>query len=133
MLKTLPVVTVQEEFKDKEWGVHMSCAYIIAQRMKELRIKRGLTQSQIAEELEVSRSTVASWENGVCEPNGVELGELSEFFCVSADYLYGRVDECTMINIPKVYRVDLNRLNALGKQTLFEFYNFLAQNEIYRK
>ena len=111
----------------------MSCAYIIAQRLKELRIKKGLTQSQIADELDVARSTVASWEKGVCEPNGVELKELSELFSVSSDYLYGRVDECTMINIPKVYNVDLNKLNALGKQTLFEFYNFLSTNELYMK
>ena len=111
----------------------MSFAYIISRRMRELRIKKGLTQSHIAEELNVSRSTVASWENGVSEPNGVELRELCEFFTVSADYLLGRVDECTMVNIPKVYKVDLNRLNALGKQTLFEFYNFLAQNELYMK
>lgn len=111
----------------------MSLSYIVSNKLKELRKRRGLTQAQVSYGIDVSRSTVASWELGTREPNAAELMELCEFFSVSPEYVCGLTEECTMIKIPKVYNIDLNKLNSLGKQTLFEFYNFLEQNETYKK
>lgn len=132
MLKILRAATVREEFKDKV-GVIMSQIYIISSRLREMRKKRGLTQSHISEGIGISRSAVTNWELGIREPNALEMRKLCEFFSVSSDYLCGRTDNCTTINIPKVYNIDVSKLNALGKRMLFEFYDFLVQNETYAK
>ena len=125
--------TVREECRDKERFFKMSYTKIIAIRLRELRKKRGLTQTEAAEGIGVSRSTLASWETGIREPNALELDGIRQYFNVSGDYIMGFSDQCTSVNIPKVYDIDLNRLNSLGKQTLFEMYNFLAQNDLYKK
>ena len=38
-------------------------------KLKQFRAEKGLTQSQLADLLYVSRSTVAKWENGLGLPN----------------------------------------------------------------
>ena len=39
----------------------------IGKRLKDARIESGYTQEQIAEQLDVSRQTISSWENGVSQ------------------------------------------------------------------
>lgn len=34
-------------------------------RLKELRAQRGISQRELAEQIHISRSAVAKWENGV--------------------------------------------------------------------
>lgn len=111
----------------------MNRNHIVSARLKEIRTQRDLTQANVADGIGVSRSAVASWETGVREPNGAEMRRICEFLSVSSDYIYGYTNTCNTIKIPKVYNIDFNKLNALGKRTLFEYYNFLAQNETYAK
>ena len=59
-------------------------------RLKELRKRRGLTQSELAKSLGVSSQTILNWENGIHEPNITQLIQLSNIFNVSVDYLIGR-------------------------------------------
>lgn len=106
---------------------------VISARIRELRKKRGMTQQRVAEEIKVSRSVVAGWELGTREPNALEMRNLCELFAVSSDYMCGRTDVCTTTNIPKAYNIDFNKLNSLGKRILFEFYDFLANNDTYKR
>ena len=56
-------------------------------RIKILRKRRGLTQEQLAEKMNVSTPYIAKIENGK-QTGPVELAvEFSEFFDVSLDYL----------------------------------------------
>ena len=57
------------------------------EKLKELRSKKGVSQSELAEKIFVSRSAVAKWENGLGLPNAESLRLLSEYFGVSADEL----------------------------------------------
>ena len=41
----------------------------IGARLKEARIRKNMTQEQLAEELGVSNKTVSKWENGKCMPD----------------------------------------------------------------
>ena len=52
-------------------------------RLKNLRTEHGLTQSQLAEKLFVSRSTVAKWENGLGLPNEESMKLLEEHFGIT--------------------------------------------------
>ena len=41
--------------------------------LRKLRIKKGLTQKELAEEMFVTRSTIARWESGSRMPDAVAL------------------------------------------------------------
>lgn len=62
-------------------------------RLKEVRKKRGFTQVTLAEELEVSKGTVAMWETGKRKPDFEMLCRLSELLNVKTDYLLGQTDD----------------------------------------
>ena len=64
---------------------------MFAKRIKELRNKRHLTQSEMADKIDVARTTYAMYEQGNREPDFETLTRLSDFFEVSIDYLLGRV------------------------------------------
>ncbi|MBQ8444148.1 MAG: helix-turn-helix transcriptional regulator [Clostridia bacterium] len=53
-----------------------------------LRKARGLTQYQLAEQLNYSDKTISKWENGDALPDTPTLYQLSRFFEVSMDSLY---------------------------------------------
>ena len=55
--------------------------------LKELRIKKGVSQTDLARALGVSNGNVGDWERGRSKPGYVALTGLSRFFEVSADYL----------------------------------------------
>lgn len=57
------------------------------QRINELRKENGLTQKQFADELNLSTTTVASWEKEVKKPSFEVLILISEKFNVSLDWL----------------------------------------------
>ena len=54
------------------------------EKLKQLRIQKGLTQAQLADKLFVSRSTVAKWENGLGLPNPESMATLENLFDIFA-------------------------------------------------
>ena len=61
--------------------------YNIADRIKYLRDKVGLTQTDLANKLGISRSAVNSWEMAISLPSLTNIIEMSEIFHVSIDYI----------------------------------------------
>lgn len=57
--------------------------------IKELRIKKGLSQEGLAEKVFVTRQAVSRWENGETIPNTETLKLLSKLFDVSINTLLG--------------------------------------------
>ena len=53
----------------------------------------GLTQVELAERLNVSQSTITSWENGNRRPDLDLLPVIAQIFGVSVDELLGREEE----------------------------------------
>lgn len=68
-------------------------------RIKELRIEKGLTQSQLAELLGVNQTAAGKYERGELEPNFSTLIKLSQIFEVSIDFLIGHSDDLGVISI----------------------------------
>lgn len=58
-------------------------------RLMELREERNLTQTDIANAIQTSRTNIGRWEKGLNEPAASYLIKLAEFFEVSTDYLLG--------------------------------------------
>ena len=61
--------------------------------LKKLRKAKGLTQAQLAEKLNLSQATIASWENGTRRPDLNYFPILADLFGVSTDELLGREEE----------------------------------------
>jgi transcriptional regulator with XRE-family HTH domain len=61
----------------------------IGQRIKELRIKTGISQQKLAERLGVSRPTITQIESGERKVSSDELIKLAEIFDCTIDYLIG--------------------------------------------
>ena len=63
------------------------------ERLKEIREYEGLTQREVAEFLDVARSTYAGWETGKDTIPFKKLVLLANHFKVSLDYLIGETRE----------------------------------------
>ena len=61
----------------------------IGDTIRELRLEKGLTQSQLGKEIEVSQKAIDYWERSVNEPKASYIIKLAKYFGVSADYLLG--------------------------------------------
>lgn len=53
--------------------------------LKELRMKKGISQEKLAEQLGVSRQSVSKWEQGYAVPSSDNVLELSKLYGISAD------------------------------------------------
>ena len=67
----------------------MSFQNIFSQRIKQLRLEKGLSQLQLSIELGVTRRAVGHWESGYRIPALETLLGIAAFFKVSMDYLTG--------------------------------------------
>ena len=69
---------------------------MIADKVKMLREKRGITQAELAKQLGITRAGVNAWEMGISVPSTQYIVELALFFGVSADYLLGLESSATV-------------------------------------
>lgn len=61
----------------------------VGDKLKKLRLKKELTQCQLAEILQIDRSTICKYEKGYCEPTLDSLRKFSRYFGVDYNYLLG--------------------------------------------
>ncbi|GAX47956.1 helix-turn-helix domain-containing protein [Pseudolactococcus reticulitermitis] len=64
-----------------------------AERLKELRKEKGLTQKELAERVGTQQGVYTNWENGKREPKYDKVGELASELKTTSDYLLGFTDE----------------------------------------
>ena len=84
-------------------------------RLRELRIKSGLTQNEIATRLNVSGQTILNWENGIYEPKINQLIQLADLFNVTVDYLIERE------KVPSQADIICKELEKISKEDLINF------------
>jgi len=61
----------------------------IPERLKALREAHGLSQEQLATELDVDRTTIVKYETGASKPTR-NLQKIADYYHVSTDYILGR-------------------------------------------
>ncbi|MBE7014983.1 MAG: helix-turn-helix transcriptional regulator [Ruminococcaceae bacterium] len=61
-------------------------------RLKELRIKRKISQLKLAMDLGLNQNSISRYEKGIREADYQTLVLLADYFNVSIDYLLGRTD-----------------------------------------
>lgn len=96
---------------------------MISQRLQEIRKNKGKIQQEIADNINVARSTYACYESGTREPDFQTIIKLADYYDISLDELFGRIhskrtpqisltdDELDLI---KKYRA----LDERGKKTI---------------
>ena len=62
------------------------------ERIRSLRIDRGLTHKQVAEYLNIKQNTYSQYEIGVLNYPIEAVGKLADLYGVSVDYLMDRTD-----------------------------------------
>ena len=62
-------------------------------RLKDLRKEKGITQLQLAMELNMSQNTISRYETGERQAGYDELIKIANYFNVSIDYLLGRTNK----------------------------------------
>ena len=63
------------------------------ERLRSMRLARGLTQKELGEAIGGIERGVQNYELGLRKPNYEMLIALANYFDCSIDYLVGRVDE----------------------------------------
>lgn len=61
-----------------------------AERLKELRTEKNLSQTALAKAIGVSQKAIDYWERQINEPKATYIIALAKFFEVSCDYLLGQ-------------------------------------------
>ena len=69
---------------------------MLSEKIKELRKKKGLTQEDLANALNVSRQAITKWESGDGSPDIENLKNIALYFHVSVDYLIDSTTEKVM-------------------------------------
>ncbi len=61
---------------------------ILKNRLEELRKLRGIRQEELADQLEVSRQTIGSLENGRYNPSIILAFKIARFFGMSIEEIF---------------------------------------------
>ena len=85
---------------------------MVAEKIKFLREQKGLTQSDLAKKLNITRSSVNAWEQGISIPSTQYIIELANLFSVSTDYLLG-VEKTATIDVTGLSEKDLQIIYSL--------------------
>ena len=58
--------------------------------LRKLRRDAEMSQQELANRIDVAKSSVANWEQGTRIPSYKAIGDIAQVFGVSVDYLYDR-------------------------------------------
>lgn len=69
-----------------------------AERLKDLRNRKGQTQDEVGKAVGKSREAVSKYEIGEREPDLNAVASLARYFNVSTDYMLGITDDSGLLN-----------------------------------
>lgn len=80
-------------------------------RLKQLRIEKGWSQTELAKKLNIAQNTLSSYERGTRDPDTNMLNLICTIFGVSSDYMLGR-DE--MPQLDNILSINKKRYPLIG-------------------
>lgn len=93
-----------------------------AQTIKNARLKKGYTQSQLADLLNVSNKTISKWETGICLPDVIVYLELCKIlgisineFLAGEDIIEENIEQKSEENILKITKDNKTKQKILKK------------------
>ncbi len=87
---------------------------MIAEKIKKLRESNSMTQSDVANRLGITRSSVNAWEMGISVPSTMYVVELARLFSVSTDYLLG-LEHKTVLDISDLDETEVRILTEMAR------------------
>lgn len=90
--------------------------YNLCQRISELRSQFGITQSDLAKRLGVTRSSVNAWELGFATPQLKHIVEMSKIFGTTVDGI---------LNTSSQVIIDISELSEKEQQAVYSIVDCL--------
>lgn len=94
---------------------------MIGDRIKELRIRNGLTQVDLARRLQLTRSSINAWEMGISIPSTQYIVELASLFKVSSDYI---------LEITSDETIDISHLSEEEKALMMQMLRYFSVHQL---
>jgi len=85
----------------------------IADRIQLLRKQKGLSQEQLADEINVSRQLISKWENEQAIPDVERIIILSDYFGTTTDYLLKGIEPIVEKEVKKSSSVTENQIRSI--------------------
>lgn len=100
----------------------------IGSRLKLARLKRNLSQNQVADILEIHRTTIGKYENDECDPPLEKFMKMIDLYHADANYiLFGDIpNELKLKNLPDIL---IQKIYIL----INEYYESLDINQNYKR
>lgn len=92
----------------------------IGDKIRELRESQNMTQSDLADRLNISHRTVSTWETGVRLPRMGYIEDLCQIFGISKSELLGDVGRSSFRPVPNVRLIPVLGRIACGSPILAE-------------
>jgi len=106
---------------------------LFPQRLSAARLRRGLSQDDLAKRANLQPSAISHFETGTRKPSFDNLKRLADALEVSADYLLGRSSEPFGIAEAEPLYRDFENLTAENREIARDFLEALAKRDAARK
>jgi len=93
-------------------------------RISQLRKRSSMTQPMLAEKMNVSQSTITSWENDRRAVSSEDLIKLADLFTVTTDYLLGRKTDLGDVPVAAHIDGELDDLTEEERQEIMDYIEF---------
>ena len=100
----------------------MTTKEIFPQRLKTLREEHGLSQTELAIKIGISRGSISFYENGSRIPDIEILSKMQDFFNVSFDFLLGKSNNRNNEN------VNIGKITGLSDKAIKALNLYLTEN-----
>lgn len=98
-------------------------------RIKEIRLARGIKQADVARMFNVAQATVSGWESGSREPDFDALLKMADLFNCSVDELIGREKTPAVEQDGERAILDVTDLSPANRDKLEDYLNLLLNSQ----
>jgi len=108
---------------------------LLAARLREYRIKSGMTAKEVGEKVGKSEKTVSAWEHGRGQPDADMLFELCNLYGISSFDVFYNPDSVDPAIDPEEHHLltTYRSLNPRGRQAVLSYVEVVAGNPDMKK
>lgn len=89
---------------------------MIGKRIKELRMKRGFMQLDMAERLSMGRANYSHIENERVQPQIETIQQIAEILNTTVAYLFGQTNDPSKKNVPRIKNLDIRAISRASEK-----------------
>ena len=85
---------------------------MLSEKLREVRLSRGMSQVELAKQLGVTKQSVSNWENDKIQPSVDMLVKIAQCLSVSTDYLL-ELDTKTYIEVTGLTSREISHIQMI--------------------